>query len=358
MRDFADAVAVDQSNNIIVGGWSNPLGTSNINSEFAGYDANGNKLWTSGPIPLLGIGSGFIANDAQTEFFFTGGYGPLASYRTTCGAISNNGTVTVDPSVDTLPGSGAGNIRRLGNELYIANGNSGNVLVTDLSCRLVKTLTVTTRPGSRISGLWVMNDHILTSGDFPDNSAVYGGTAFIRKSDLNGNLVCEKIYNSAVNTYVVEDAQGRIYAGGTDETTGQMLLYMAVLDQNCGETVPRRLWNGDNPQSDNLSNYATNLVLNPKGGAVLLMQLEEFAGNRYCTTAPNCWDFGAWAVGPSGQTLWTVRQDLNHSPWDFAQSAAFDSANNLILVGRSTPNPTGSDATDNVDWAILKFSIP
>ena len=357
-RDAARAVAIDHNGNIIVGGikWTQSHGDQEPFIVFMGLDPLGNELWTTELTSPSDIRGGFASKGDDTEFFFTGPAGRHFT-QTLCGSVGVGGEIIIDLFTHTYEGSGALTIRYRNNRLYIGE-LGGRLIITNPSCDSLQTFTVKSNI-YRLTDLWVTQDHILASGDFPSNSGFWNSAGFIRKFDLDGNLRCEMIYDDAVNNYVVEDGNGVIYVGGTQLTTssGTLLLFIAALNQDCNE-MWRVLWDGDNPRDDNISNYATDLILNPRGGAVLTMQLQELVGNPKCTTAPNCWDFGAWAIDASGTTLWTIRQDFNNSPWDFAEALVFDEDNNLIMAGRSTPQPTGSDATDNVDWAIAKFLIP
>lgn len=118
-------------------------------------------------------------------------------------------------------------------------------------------------------------------------------------------------------------------------------------------------WDGNNPRGDNYGNYSENLILNPKGGVVLVAQLTELLGNPNCITPPNCWDFGIWMVSPSGATIWKIRQDFNNSSWGAPRAAVFDNNGALIVVGGTALNDGGGDDfQDNHDWVIAKFRVP
>jgi hypothetical protein len=367
LADRGYAVAIDSQHNIIVGGIKRlrtyappgtpippPIGV------LLSYDSEGNERWVldfgDTPSEVLGI----EASSNLQDFFFTG------SPDTFCGKISNLGQILIDPFIHPVQVGGYPlAIRRQDDELYLAVFGTGRIpwlIKTDLSFNLIESFQL--REEGRPRGLWVTPNHILITADFYDSEGNWNIASFIKKLDIAGNLLWEKIFDDVVNLYVVEDSEGYIYVAGAQlppppnpDTPYVQKLFIAQLDQNGDETW-RVFWDGDNPGPYNYDNWAQDLILNPSGGVVLIAQIVELPGNPYSTDWG--YDFGIWAVNSEGQTSWTIRQDFNQSIFDIPEAAIFDGPGVLIVVGGIISNPssaiTGTGA-DN-DIAVVKFRIP
>jgi len=371
LADRGYAVAIDSQHNIIAGGikWlstSAPSGTP-IPSPVGvllSYDSEGNERWVLdfGDIPseVLGIEA---SSDLQ-DFFFIG----TGNSDTFCGKISNLGQILIDPFIHPIQVGGYPfAIRRQDDKLYIAIFGTGRipwVVKADLFCNPIESFQL--KDEGRPRGLWVTPNHILTTGDFYDSEGNWNIASFLKKLDIAGNLLWEKIFDDAVNLYVVEDNEGYIYVAGTQlppppnpNTPYVYKFFVAQLDQN-GNEIWHVFWDDDHPNPDNCSNWVTDLILNPSGGVVIIGHIVELPGNPYCEYPTGCYDFGIWAVDSEGQTSWTIRQDFNQSIFDIPEAAIFDGPGVLIVVGGIISNPsstnTGADA-DN-DIVVVKFLVP
>jgi len=367
LADRGYAVAIDSQHNIIVGGikWlstSAPSGTP-IPSPIGvllSYDSEGNERWVLdfGDIPseVLGIEA---SSDLQ-DFFFTG------SPDTFCGKISNLGQILIDPfihpvQVDGYPFA----IRRQDDELYLTIFGTGRipwVVKTDLFCNPIGSFQVRDEGVPR--GLWVTPSHILVSGNFYDSEGDWNIAGFVKKFDIVGNLLWERIFDDVVNSFVVEDSEGHIYAAGTQlppppnpDTPYTYKFFVAQLDQN-GNEIWHVFWDCDHPGPDNSGNFTTDLILNPSGGVVVLGHITELPGNPYSVYGG--WDFGIWAVDSEGQTSWTIRQDFNQSIFDIPEAAVFDGPGVLIVVGGIISNPSSTNTGPGADRdiAVVKFLVP
>lgn len=365
LADRGHAVAIDSQHNIIVGGkkWFASSPDFSPVGVLLSYDSEGNERWVldfgDTPSKVLAIEA---SSDLQ-DFFFTG------SPDAFCGKISNLGQILIDPFIHPVQVGGYPfAIRRQDDELYLAVFGTGRIpwlIKTDLSFNVIESFQLDTpEDEGRPRALWVSPNHILATVDFYDSEGNWNIASFLQKLDLNGNLLWERIFDDAVNLYVVEDNEGHIYVAWTQlppppnsDTPYIYELFIAQLDQN-GDEIWRVSWDCDNPSTDNHDNWVTDLILNPSGGVVLIGHIAELPGNPYAPYGG--WDFGIWAVDSEGQTCWTIRKDFNQSVLDIPEAAAFDGPGVLIVVGSIIPNPSNYNPTFGVDndIVVVKFRVP
>ena len=320
---------------------------------FGGLDLNGNVKWNHELEQGTGITDIIPSN--VNSFFVTGYHGSPVQ-NTLCGEIDDGGAFIIDPVLNKFSGKGGSIIQRFGNMIYIGEFN-GDMAIAESDCNFVNRMTL--RENSRILGLSVGQDYILASGDFNDTEGSWNSAGFVRKLDREGNLLWERIYDDHLQLRLVEQ-DGMIYVGGLqlEVSNNPRLMFVSKLDHQTGAEQWKVSWDGDiKDPSYTWGHFVENLIPNPVGGVVLIPQLEELPGsNPHCPIGDqNCWDFGAWAVDPFGNTLWTIRKDFNNSYWDISDDAVFDGEGNLIIAGRSIPNP---EINDDTDLTVAKFKLP
>jgi hypothetical protein len=363
-RDNAYAVAIDASGNAVVGGikWlsnsGNPVPPAF--GAFASFDSAGNERWAIELASPSFLFRPMAASGSRSEFYFTGWDRSGLPTQTLCGAVTSSGSISLDPFQNAVPGIGGAGVTLFGQVLYVITGNKA-IRMTP-SCAVIDTVTLRSDVAGTPS-LWVASDHLLVGGNNYDTAGEWNVAGFVRRLDLDGALIWDRVYDDCGSGRVVEDVLGVIYfaCNALSVGGGPARVSIAALDQS-GHQLWRVFWDGDNPRPDNWSNHLEGLILNPRGGVLAIAMLEELAGsNSNCAaTDINCWDFGLWAVGPSGVSLWTGRQDFNKSYWDIPWDAAFVRPGELIVVGTSIPHPTGdkSGTKEDADWVIAKFRVP
>jgi len=374
LRDDGYTVAIDSQDNIIAGGWKWLQNWGNPVPDWIGalvsFDKLGNERWRTDFGATLSWIASIARQPGQDSFYFTGSDGSPSGELNVAllGKIDTDGQILINPFLKSFQingeETGCSLIRTQESQLYLSCGTGSGRLwmtVADFDSNVQRSFQV--RDSGILYGLWVTPNYILTSGQFYDTEGPWSVAGYLRKFDHQGNLLWEgeKTFNDVIQLKVVEDSQGFIYAAGTqlELTPNEPRRYILVKLNQQGEEIWRRFWDGDNPSEQNYCNWVNDLILKPQGGVVVIGALTEFKGaSPCCTTYPNCWDFGAWAVDPEGNTLWKIRQDINQSPWDYPRAGAFDSQGRLILVGMTAPKPTGSDFTDNVDLTVVKFRVP
>ncbi len=349
-RDEASGVGVAPDGSIVVGGkdWDGAYG-SEPTGALAGFAPDGTLVWTK----LLN-GSSWVRSNLtyhNGEFFFSGSNG-LSFTQVLFGAVTPSGTVTLDPIAHGFDGA-EGTVVRIADGRafvgFIANDGS-HVAERTLSGEPIRNIPLNRH---RVYGLVIGSNYLLTSGDSHHSDGMLVG--FVQKRALDGVLIWERsVSTGLLRTHIVEQ-DGTIYVGGTLHTGTTQTLLVAAFDQS-GNELWRTTWDGGQPGS--ISNWLNQLIPNPNGGVVAIGNIQELPGNPNCTTMPNCWDAAIWIVGPNGETVWEKRADFFGSPWDIFYDATFDDNGDFIAVGTTTPNPTGSDVTDDVDMLVTKWRLP
>lgn len=353
IRERPSSVAAGFENDIIVAGqtgaptWAE--GGPEHHAAFGSYGPFGRKRWETELAATRSFIGDIATSPDSTASFFVGSGGQEGIL---CGAIDNSGSLAMGAPYEPWPASVYRKLSVWNNRLYVS-GFDVFLIEADMSCNPVRTLRL--REQGRAYGFWVGEGYVLASGDYTDSEGVANSAGFVRKLDWNGDVLWERAYDDAVQLHVVEDAFGVIYVGGMYLGSGSHAYvdFVAALDRD-GNELWQTSWDGGVSLGSNMGNWSNDLILNPRGGVVLVIALAEPAGNLNCTSPLECWDFGAWAVSPSGTTLWTIRQDFYGSPWDYATAGVFDSYGDLIIVGSSIVDASHDDE----DWVIAKFRVP
>lgn len=347
-QEGARVIGITPSDQIVVAGFS--VSGAPVYGVLGGLDSNGNVKWTREL--EQGVGILDIIPSNRNSLFVTGSDGgPPAIRNTLCGEIDGEGTFIIDPILNKFKGTGGMVMQYFNNRIYIGE-DKGYMAIADSDCSFLERLTL--RENSRISGLSISPDYILASGDFKDTEGAWNVAGFVRKLDRDGNLLWERIYDDALQLRLVEQ-DGMIYVGSVQLTSypNSWPMFISQLDQN-GSEQWNVSWDGDLEPIYTREQFANSLIPNPSGGVVLIPQLGEIPSGNPDPIC--CHDFGAWAVGPAGNTLWTLRKDLVHNSFfDISNDAVFDSEGNLIVagVGGSGDNVTVA----NSDVTVAKFRI-
>ena len=302
-REHAFGVAIAENDAIVAAGHTKLGG--DLYGVLAGLDASGTPVWTYKSTvprsPLYAI----AAVPGTTDLLVTGG--DYLAGLLLCGRVGADGTLRMDPSTNALAGSVGLRIRGLDDRYFIGE-TDGHLRQMTTACASTNRLSL--REVSLLNGLWVEQDHFLASGA----TGTFNPDGFVRKVDPAGSVLWERIYPLDHEIVAVEQG-GYIYVGGTlqeaiDFTVARPM-YVAKLDQ-AGAELWRVYWDGG--------------ITDP-----------------YYTWGNHVRDL---VVNPSGETLWTIRQDFG-TYWDLSNTGAFDGDGNLILAGWAQEN-----------FAVAKFLIP
>ncbi|HEA46365.1 MAG TPA: PKD domain-containing protein [Candidatus Pacearchaeota archaeon] len=346
-QEGAQTIGITPSDQTVVAGFSVSGGA--VYGVLGGLDSNGNVKWTRELEQGTNITDLIPSN--TNSLFVTGTYRSSGNESTLCGEIDSEGTFIIDPVLNKFEGKGGSVIKYFNNKIYIGEYN-GDMAVAESDCSFLERLTL--RGNSRITGFSINQDYILASGDFNDTEGDWNIAGFVRKLDRDGNLLWERIYDDALEVRLVEQ-DGMIYVGSVQLTSypNSWPMFISKLDQK-GVEQWNVSWDGDLEPIYTREHFPKSLIPNPSGGVVLIPQLGEIPSGNPDPIC--CHDFGAWAVGPAGNTLWTLRQDLVHNSFfDISNDAVFDSEGNLIIAGIGGDGDNVTVA--NSDITVAKFKL-
>jgi len=300
-EDVALALAVDGSGNLYVTGYSDGDFTATLNYDYATikYAPNGDTLWVR---RYNGPGNGFdVANDLAVDnsgnVYVTG-----PSYN---GTSQDYLTIKYAPNGDTLwtrryNGSGDG----LDRSVAIAVDDSGKVYVTG------RSLGVGT--------------------DFDCLTIVYSS---------NGDSLWAFRYNGTGNLFdrgngISVDGNGNVYVTGESDGVGRD--YITIKYSSSGDTLWVRRYNGPGNDID----VATALAVDDSGNVYA-------TGNSYASVT--AYDYATIKYSSFGDTLWVRRYNGPGNGDDIALSLAIDDSGNVFVTGSSSGSVTF------YDYATIKY---
>ncbi len=296
-RDEAYAIAVDDSNNVYVTGYSSGSGTSYDYATIK-YDSSGNELWV---MRYNGPGNGndhaiALAVDGSGNVYVTG-------WSFSSGTYDDYATIKYYPDGDTAwvrryngPTNGWDQARA------IAVDGSGNVYVT----------------GSSI-GSGTGSDYA-TIKYYPN-----GDTAWVRRYNGPGNS------DEGVKAIAV-DCSGNVYVTGESYDSGTYDDFATIKYYPNGDTAWVRRYNGPDNWYDGAYAVAA-----------------DDSGNVYVTgwSMGTSYDYLTIKYGPNGDELWVQRYNGSANSADWAYAMALDGSCNIYVTGWSIGT--------YLDFATIKY---
>lgn len=300
-RDDALAVALDDSGNVYVTGYSwASIGDSLTHPDYATikYNASGSELWVE---RYDGTGNSgdyayAIVTDDSGNVYVTGtsmGSGTAGDYV----------TVKYKPTGDTAW------VRRYDGPVSawdcaraIAVDDSGYVYVTGISF------------GSGTGGDYA------TIKYYPN-----GDTAWVRRYNGSGNAWD---FARAIGV----DSAGNVYVTGYSEGSNTLCDYATIKYYPSGEVAlgwPKRY---DGPGND--YDHARALAIDRMGNVYVTG--DSWGGET-------AFDYATIKYDPSGSEIWVERYDGSANGVDYANAVAVDGSGNVYVVGQSTGSGTGFD---------------
>jgi len=300
--DEAYALAVDVSGNVYVTGSSPDTGFASYDYATATYASKGAIVWVSrynGP-GNSGDRALALTVDGSRNVYVTGWSGGVGTY-------SDYATVKYALNGDTLwvrRYNGPGNNYDAAHALAV--DDSGNVYVTGYS--------------------WGSG----TSDDYTTiKYAPNGDTLWIRCYNGPGNFIDEAI------ALVVDDS-GNTYVTGRSQGNGTLYDYATIKYSPNGDTVWVRRYNGPENSNDEAQDLA------PDG-----------SGNIYVTgysyDSATSFDYVTIKYAPNGDTLWVKRYNGPGNGSDAPYALAVDAGGSVYVTGRDFDNGTLND------YATIKY---
>lgn len=289
--DNPSAIAIDNSGNVCVTGYSKGSGTGYAYATIK-YDPNGNQLWVA---RYNGPGNG--SDDARAIAVDNSGNVYVTGISTGSGTKRDYATIKYDPN---------------GNELWVARYNG---------------------PGGGedwAEGIAIDNSHNVYVVGWSEGSSTDDDYATI-KYDQNGTELWVARYNGPGNDndHVVSlaepiavDNQGNVYVTGRSKGLRTDYDFATIkYDPNGNELWVAR-YNGPGNGDDSAESITV-----------------DKAGNSYVTgyiyVASGDYDYATIKYDPNSNQLWVARYNGPGNGYDFAHSIGTDSAGNVYVTGSS-----------------------
>lgn len=353
--DQANALAVDDSGNVYVTGWS----TDSVNSDDYAtikYKPNGDTLWVrryDGPENSEDRASA-LAVDNNGNVYVTG-----VSYST--GSFEDYATIKYKPNGDTLwvrRYNGPGN--NFDQASALAVDTNGNVYVTGNSYSSGSAYDYATiKYNSFGDTLWVRlyngpgNDYDQAKALAVDNSGnvsvtgwSYGSGGYLDYATIkykpNGDTAWVRRYNGLGNGYdyanaLAADDYGMVYVTGRNYNGGSDDDYTTIKYRPNGDTGWVRHYNGPGNYVDHANAVAVDANSN-----VYVTGYSNDAGFNP--------DYATVKYSYSGDILWVRRYDGPGSGEDNPLALAVDDSGNVYVTGNST------DSAGFYDYATIKYA--
>jgi uncharacterized delta-60 repeat protein len=299
--DAAVALKVDSSGNVYVTGYS--YGTDGVNSDYATikYAPNGNQLWAkryNGP-ENSDDGAVALAVDSLGNVYVTG-----TSY-------GNNSSKYATVKYDTN-----------GNQLWVANYNE-----QENSNEQAVNLAIDSSGNVYVTG----NSYISEIGN--DYATVKYGP--------DGNQLWVARYNGTGNSNDIAvtlaiDSSGNVYVTGYSDSNSTDTDYATIKYDTNGSQLWAARYNGPGDAED----AAQALALDSSGNVYVTgYSYSESTGNDYATVK----------YGPNGNELWVKSYNGPVNGEDVALALTVDTSDNVYLTGYSA-------GSDNYDYVTIKYS--
>jgi uncharacterized delta-60 repeat protein len=353
--DLAQAMAVDESGNVFVTGYSEATPGGNANYATLAYSAAGLPLWTnrySGPNSIAGDIAHALAVDKNGNVFVTGessGSGTSRDYLTLAysgagiplwtnrynGPLNNQSDVATSLAVDASGNVfvtgyspwGGGNPFSYVTIKYPSLYAPANITLSNSSVAenqpigtTVGTLSATTRVSD--------NQHtfaLVTGAGDTDNASF---------SITNGtNLVTAAVFDYELKiNYDI-----RVRATGSNGLSSEKPFSISVINVRLLTPVWTNLYNGPGNNTDQAKAVAVDA-----SGNVFVTGQSVGSGSSY--------DYSTIKYSSAGVPLWTNRYNGPGNNADYAIAIAMDTNSNLFVAGYSYGGSSGWD------YATIKYS--
>jgi hypothetical protein len=350
--DQANAIAVDESSNVYVTGYSY---TSSYNSDYTTvkYSSTGNELWIRS---YNGLGNSYdyayaIAVDALGNAYVTGA-------STGSGTNLDYATVKYRPNGDTAwvkRYNGPGN--SYDNAYAIAGDDSGNVYVTGASVGIGTNYDcVTIKYDSSGNQLWVRSysgpgedkggaivldraGYIYVTGHSASPGTYFDYVTL--KYYPNGDTAWVRTYDGLANAWdeasaIAVDSSGNVYVTGFSDGSGTYRDYATIKYYANGDTAWVRRYNGPGNSTDEASAIAVDVF-----GNVYVTGFSSGDGTYS--------DYATIKYSAKGYELWVHRYNGPGNSSDEASGIAIDDSNNVYVTGASWGGGTATD------YATIKY---
>jgi uncharacterized delta-60 repeat protein len=293
--DYAVAIAVDDSGNVYVTGYSYGIGTDKDYATIK-YYPNGDTAWVR---RFNGPGNGedwarALAVDGSGNVYVTG-------RSTGSGTGLDYATVKYEPNGDTAW------VRR-----YNGPGNQGDVA------------TAIAVDGSDYVYVTGYSRDSVTSNDYATiKYKPNGDTAWVRR--YNGT------YNHVDNANAIAvDGSGNVYVTGLSNESGVASYYATIKYASNGDTLWLRRYIGPGNNNDE----ARALALDGSGNVYV---------TGYSYGSGHSQDYATIKYDSNGDTAWVARYDGLADSTDSACAIAVDDSGNVYVTGSSIGNGTSED---------------
>ena len=358
--DAATAMAIDNSGNLYVTGYSIGSGTYYDYATIK-YSSFGDTLWVrryNGPGNDLDQAFDLAVDDSGNVYVTGVSVGSATSY--------DYATIKYSSSGDTLwvrRYNGPGNLGDGASALAV--DDSGNLYVTGWSYDSVTSLDYATiKYSSAGDTLWVRryngpgNDYdeatalaVDASGKVYVKGVSYGGGgtyydyATIKYSS-SGDTLWVRRYNGPGNgfdyaTALAVDDSGNLYVTGESYGIGTLDDYATIKYSSAGDTLWVRRYNGPGNFDDEANALAVD-----NSGNVYVTGVADYS----CTFGDCYGDYATIKYAPNGDTLWVRRYNGPGNSADEATAMAGDDSGNVYVTGRSVVSGF------NFDYATIKYS--
>lgn len=349
--DNANAIVVDNSNNIIVTGFSLSNGTS-YNFTTIKYDPSGNEIWVrkyNGSGNGSDIAKSIVADDSGNVYVTGESYGGIfTSYDiatikyNSAGvqqwAVRYNGPANGNDGGNSIAIDNSHNIYVTGQSLGV-NGNLDIVTIKYNSSGIQQWAANYNGPGNGLdAGVKVLTDnqnYVFVTGYSTGIGSGYDYAVI--KYDLQGAEQWVYRFNGSANnndiiTSAALDNSGNIYVTGVMNTdaSGNSANYATIKINSSGNAVWGVAYNG--PANNNDS--ATAIAVNNSG--------EVFVTGKSMGTGTS-FDYATVKYNSSGVLQNVTRYNGTGNSIDAASSIALDNFGNTYISGTSIGNGSAED---------------